>query len=214
MNEINSTGDLIHQRRKALGLTLQEVGDAVGVGKSTVKKWETGLIRSMKKDRIVKLANVLQLEVNDLLLDEAELPSNCTPVNVFRDSVQIPVIGRVAAGLSCHAEEDIEGYELAPKNIINSSDRYVYLRVQGDSMSPLILDGDLVLIRCQSSVDSGTYAVVIIDDDDGVVKKVRYGKDWIELISENPYYPPRRFEGEDVQRVRVFGRVMESKHKF
>ena len=63
-------------------------------------------------------------------------------------------------------------------------------------------------------MDSGTYAVVIIDDDDGVVKKVRYGKDWIELISENPYYPPRRFEGEDVQRVRIFGRVMESKHKF
>lgn len=208
----NATGELIKKRRAALGLTLQEVGDAVGVSRSTVKKWETGFIRNMKKDRLPKLAKVLQLPVSSLI--EEELPRNCSPVDLSEESVQLPVIGRVAAGLSCHAEENIECYELAPKNIISSSDRYVYLRVQGDSMAPLILDGDLVLIRCQDSVDSGTYAVVIIDDDDGVVKKVCYGKDWIELISENPYYPPRRFEGSDVQRVRIFGRVMESKHKF
>lgn len=208
----NATGELIKKRRIALGLTLQDVGDAVGVSRSTVKKWETGFIRSMKKDRLPQLAKVLQLPVSRLINEE--LPQNCSPVDLIDESVQLPVIGRVAAGLSCHAEKYIEGYELAPKNIISSSDQYVYLRVQGDSMAPLILDGDLVLIRCQDMVDSGTYAVVIIDDDDGVVKKVCYGKDWLELISENPYYPPRRFEGSDMQRVRIFGRVMESKHKF
>lgn len=208
-----STGELIHSRRLALGLTLQDVGDAVGVGRSTVKKWETGYIQNMKKDRLPKLAEVLKLSVGDLLGD-ASVHSEFIPEDILENNVQIPVIGKVAAGLVCYAEENIEGFEYAPKNIISSGDSYVYLRVQGDSMAPLILDGDMVLVRCQSSVDSGTYAVVIIDNNDGVVKKVVYGKDWIELISENPYYPPRRFEGEDVLRVRVFGRVMESKRKF
>lgn len=54
-------GAMIHEKRLALGLTLEEVGDAVGVGKSTVRKWETGMIRNMGRDKITKLAEVLQI---------------------------------------------------------------------------------------------------------------------------------------------------------
>ena len=81
-------------------------------------------------------------------------------------------------------------------------------------MSPKILEGDLVLVRCQDIVDSGDYAVVLIDGEDGVVKKVMLGRDYVELISENPYYPPRRFEGSDMDRIRIFGKVVESRRKF
>ena len=45
-----------------------------------------------------------------------------------------------------------------------------------------------MLVRCQSSVDSGSYAVVMIDEEDGVVKKIVYGPDFIELHSINPMY--------------------------
>lgn len=45
--------------RLSKGLTLEQVGDAVGVGKSTVRKWETGMIANMKRDKIAALANVL-----------------------------------------------------------------------------------------------------------------------------------------------------------
>lgn len=48
-------------RRKQLGLTLEDVGKAVGVTKSTVRKWETGLIANMRRDKIQKLAEVLQI---------------------------------------------------------------------------------------------------------------------------------------------------------
>mgnify|MGYP000585672906 FL=1 len=71
-----------------------------------------------------------------------------------------------------------------------------------------------MLVRCQSSVDSGSYAVVMIDEEDGVVKKIVYGPDFIELHSINPMYPVRRFENEDVTRIRVFGLVREIKRKF
>ena len=75
---------------------------------------------------------------------------------------------------------------------------------------PSFEEGDLVLVRCPSSVNSGDYAIALIDDDNGVVKRVIYGKDWIELQSVNPMYAPRRFEGADVQRIRIFGLVKKS----
>lgn len=51
-----TTGDKIHYLRTKLGLTLQELGDKVGVGASTVRKWETGYIKSLRTDKMQKLA--------------------------------------------------------------------------------------------------------------------------------------------------------------
>ena len=59
MNEI---GKKMYERRKELGLTLEEVGEAVGVGKSTVRKWENGMIKNMGRDKIAALARVLQVD--------------------------------------------------------------------------------------------------------------------------------------------------------
>lgn len=64
MSEI---GNLIYDRRKELGLTLEEVGNAVGVSKSTVKKWENGFISNMRRDKIEKLSKVLEISPVRLL---------------------------------------------------------------------------------------------------------------------------------------------------
>ena len=62
-------GELIHERRIALGLTLEEVGNIVGVSKSTVKKWETGDISNMRRDKIALLAKALQISPVMLIND-------------------------------------------------------------------------------------------------------------------------------------------------
>lgn len=65
--------DKIKQRREELGLTLEEVGNIVGVGKSTVRKWETGDIANMRRDKIAKLAVALRTSPAYLLgYDEIE----------------------------------------------------------------------------------------------------------------------------------------------
>lgn len=56
-----TVGEIIYNRRKELGLTLEEIGNATGVSKSTVKKWEDGYIANMRRDKIEKLAKVLQI---------------------------------------------------------------------------------------------------------------------------------------------------------
>ena len=57
----------IKARRIELGLTLEEVAQAVGVGRSTVRKWETGMIRNMGRDKIAALARVLQMNPVELV---------------------------------------------------------------------------------------------------------------------------------------------------
>ena len=70
----------IQKRRKELGLTLEEVGNIVGVSKSTVKKWETGYIKNMRRDKIQGLANALRVSCTDILgIGELQNPSQLCP---------------------------------------------------------------------------------------------------------------------------------------
>lgn len=61
-------GLIIKERRTELGLTLEQVGQACGVGKSTVRKWETGMIQNVRRDKIKLIAHVLRLDPT-LLID-------------------------------------------------------------------------------------------------------------------------------------------------
>ena len=56
---MNNLGSKIYELRKQNNMTLEEVGEIVGVGKSTVRKWETGEIANMRRDKIAKLAEAL-----------------------------------------------------------------------------------------------------------------------------------------------------------
>lgn len=62
-----TTGDRIHYLRTDLGLTLQELGDKVGVGASTVRKWEMGTIKALRTDKMQKLASALNTSVDYLM---------------------------------------------------------------------------------------------------------------------------------------------------
>lgn len=77
-------GNKIKKRRFELGLTLEEVGSMVGVGKSTVRKWETGAINNMGRSKISLLAKALQVPPT-FLLDFEETPVHDLP-NITKNS--------------------------------------------------------------------------------------------------------------------------------
>lgn len=207
-----TTGERIKQLRKEHHLTQEELGSKIGVQKAAIQKYEKGTVTNIKKESLIKLAQILDT-TPEFILGWDDIPSNIEPVSAA-DFVKVPVVGRVAAGTTCFAENDIVDYETVLKSDIHGSEPYAFLKVVGDSMYPMLMENDLVLVRCQSSVDSGSLAVVIVDGEDGVIKKVVYGDNFIELQSINPMYPPRRFEGQDVMRIHVFGLVKEVKRKF
>lgn len=209
-------GERIKALRHDKNLTQEALGEILGIQKAAVQKYEKGTVKNIKRDTLIKMSQIFDTTVEYIINGNSDIISNLLPVN-DQNMIKIPVLAEVSAGMGCHAEifdEFSTGYEPVSVDDINSDETYVYLRVKGDSMYPLFIEGDLALIRVQSSIDSGSYAVVLIDDCNGVIKKVVYGPDFIELQSVNPMYPPRRFEGSEISRIRVFGLVKECKRKF
>lgn len=202
-------GKMINQRRTELKLTLEQVGQAVGVGKSTVKKWEDGYISNMRRDKIALLAKVLKMNPVSFITGEfKEEEDQATPLpqtNVFMR----PVYDSISAGFGVIAQDVPVDYMPTYITCPSEQDKYIWINVHGDSMSPLIDDGSKILIKKQSSVDSGQIAAVLVDDEEAVVKKVLYNDNTVELHSVNPYYPPRVFKNNDVTRVQILGLVKE-----
>lgn len=119
----------------------------------------------------------------------------------------IPLFESVSAGFGALAANEVQDYvPLCFSSPIEAS-QTIFIKVQGDSMSPTIENGDMIQVHKQESVDSGSIAVVLLDGDDGLVKRVIYGDNWVELRSINPMYKPMRFNGSDVERIRVVGLV-------
>nr|WP_304014378.1 XRE family transcriptional regulator [Ruminococcus bromii] len=203
-------GKMINQRRTELKLTLEQVGQAVGVGKSTVKKWEDGYISNMRRDKIALLAKVLKMNPVSFITGEfkEEEENQAIPLpqtNVFMR----PVYDSISAGFGVIAQDVPVDYMPTYITCPSEQDKYIWINVHGDSMSPLIDDGSKILVKKQSSVDSGQIAAVLVDDEEAVVKKVLYNDNTVELHSVNPYYPPRVFKNNDVTRVQILGLVKE-----
>ena len=213
----------LKDRRKELNLTMLEVAQKTGVSEATVSRWESGDIANMRRDKFVLLANALQVSPSFIMgwdesnKSETAIPDNFDIIKISeKDFAMVPVVGTISAGIGCLAEQRFEERELVYLPDLKGTNLkdYFYLKVQGDSMYPMLVEGDLALIRKQTSVDSGSYAAVMIDSQEGVLKKVIYGSDWIELQSVNPMYPPRRFEGKDVTRISIVGLVKQIKRDF
>ena len=190
------------RERKGLGQT--ELASLVNISKQSLYKYENNIITNIPSDKIEMIAK--KLDTTPAILMGWESNVSALP----NDKIFMrPLYNSVAAGIGAVADNTILTY--IPTFISNSmeKDMYIWVNVQGDSMSPLIDDGSKILIKKQESVDSGQIAVVLIDGEEAVVKKVEYGSDYVTLIAINPYYPPRRFEGKEVLRLRVVGLVKE-----
>lgn len=179
---------------------------------STVSEWLSAK-KYPRIDRIEKLANYFKIAKSDII--EEKEPSNLGSIISQGDNIyKIPVFETVSAGFGAYASNEIVDYIPVLINNPYDVDYTIAIRVKGDSMYPKIEDGDIIIVRKQTSVDSGDVAVLLLDDEEGLVKKVMYGKDWIELISINPEYKTRRFEKEEVLRLRVVGKVVGSYKAF
>lgn len=200
----------INERRKQLNLTLKEIADYVGVSEATVSRWESGNIANMRRDRIAALAQILKVSPIDIM--------GVTDDDNYDDSiksVQIPVLGRVKAGIPMTAIESIIDYEEISQEQARTGE-FFGLQIKGDSMEPKISEGDVVIVRKQETVENGEIAVVLINGDDATVKKFYKTDAGIKLVSTNPTYDPFFYTPDEVNAlpVIVIGKVVELRAKF
>lgn len=196
-------GDIMHARRQELGLTLEEVGDYVGVGKSTVRKWEHGDIENMKRDKIALLSKILKLSPLTFITGEVEygVPDNIIPLPKMK---KIPLLGTIACGEPILATENIEALINADENL--NAD--FALRCKGDSMiNARIFDGDIVYIREQPDVEDGEIAAVLIGEE-ATLKRVYKYPSKVVLRPENPLYDDMIYSKEEMNEVRILGKAV------
>lgn len=198
-----SVGERIKARRKELNMSAEHLADAIGVSPATIYRYENGGIRHMGTDKLAIIAKALSVEPKRLMgwKDTSEL----LPPNLVKASDlpmrRVPILGPVAAGQPIPALREYDEYIDIP----DTGGRYdAALRVQGDSMSPHFKPEDLVFIRYCDDVLDGQVAAVALDDT-VVLKKVYHIPSGVNLISENPAYPPMIFTEEDCANIHIIG---------
>ena len=215
-------GEIIKEHREKNSITMDDFARESGLSKGYISMLEKNE-NPRTKLPIMPTTKTLQAVAMALKISVPELMDKLNGTDIstldaipLDKMVLIPVVGVVRAGYGGLAFESDMGTETVDVDVLRGYDKndFFYLKVKGDSMEPRLYEGDLVLVRKQTSIDSGTYGVVTIDDEEGVVKIVEYDKDSITLISQNHNYPPRKFSGAEVERIRVIGKVIESKSKF
>lgn len=118
---------------------------------------------------------------------------------------EIPLIGRITAGLPMYAQEEWDGSVVIDAALFPGRDLFA-LRVKGDSMRDAgILDGDMAICEPRQYAHNGEIVVALVGRDDATVKRFFLRKDHIELRPENSAYPVLRY---DFSEVLVQGKVI------
>jgi repressor LexA len=130
--------------------------------------------------------------------------SRRTPV-AANNPVEIPVMGRIAAGVPIEAIQHQTHTVSVPPDMLSNGEHYA-LEVRGDSMIDAgILDGDTVIVRQTSTADPGDIVVALVDNEEATLKRFRRKGASIALEAANPAYETRIF-GPD--RVKIQGRLV------
>lgn len=117
---------------------------------------------------------------------------------------RVPLVGRIAAGRPVLAAEQVEEVFPLPVDLVGSGPVFM-LQVTGDSMVDAgILDGDYVVVRSQPDAADGEIVAALVDGEEATVKRLRRRNGKVQLIAENPAYPPMEFTG----GVSVIGKVV------
>lgn len=187
-------------------ITQKDIAVIAGVSQQSVSNWLAGKLMP-RMGAIEKIAECFGIAKSDLLEMKDGYESKAT---------RIPVLGTVKAGIPITAVQEILDYEEISPEMARCGE-YFALRIKGDSMEPRMHEGDVVIVKQQSTVDSGQIAIVLVNGDEATVKKVRFRDNGIELIAFNSYvYEPHFYSAEEIQRlpVEIIGRVVELRAKF
>lgn len=207
-------GENIKYLRLQRGYSQEELAKALGYKSyTTITKWESGVSEPTLK-MTNEIARFFNVSVNDLCYTRLNAPSkNAKTAN--RKGIAINVYGRVAAGIPLEMIEDIIDTEEIPEELARTGE-FFGLKIKGDSMTPTICDGDVVIVRCQDDAETGDIVIATINGDEATCKRLRKYKDGIELMSINPSYDTFEFNNKEIleKPVKILGRVVESRRKF
>ncbi len=191
-----------------------ELSRASGVTEGAISQYRSGAYKASQRS-LERLSKALHVSIPWLM--GADVPMNLPDGDVLQrlfsipgvrslpPTRKLPLVGRIACGGPALAEENVEGYvealEEVPADFV--------LQCKGDSMiGARIYDGDLVYIRIQPDVEDGEIAAVLIGEEATLKRVYKIGHSRLELRAENPAFPPLRYEGEELNEIRIMGKAV------
>lgn len=201
--------DRLKELRKKHRLTQKQLANILYIDQTAISYWENGKTKPDFENQQL-LADYFGITIDDLL---GRTNSDTKPHT--KKGVKIPVLGRVQAGIPVDAIEEIIDYEEITEEMASQGD-YFGLVIRGQSMMPRMVEGDVIIVRQQSDVDSGDIAVVLVNGNDATVKKIRKTESGIELVPLNPSFDIIYYTNEEIENlpVTIIGKVVELRGKF
>jgi repressor LexA len=166
---------------------------------------ERGFIRAIE---IVKLPEAMEragFTPKVIIGDKVAPPRNALPIDAVY-AMEVPVMGRIAAGVPIEAIQEISHHVAVPGSMVSGQGQHYALEVKGDSMIEAgINDGDIVVIRETSIAENGDIVVALVDDQEATLKRFRRRGNMIALEAANPAYETRMLPD---HQVKVQGRLV------
>lgn len=123
--------------------------------------------------------------------DRVDPPRGAMPVRNI-DAIELPVMGRIAAGVPIEAISQVSHHVAVPGSMLSGQGQHYALEVKGDSMIDAgINDGDIVVIREQTTAENGDIVVALVEDAEATLKRFRRRGKMIALEAANPAYETR-----------------------
>lgn len=221
MKEIiyEKVGARLKYARELRDVSLEKAGEAVGVHKSTILRWERGNTEKFKIPVLETLANLYN--VNPAWLMGYDVPMektlNIPKIDKLGNSViYIPILGTVKAGYNYLAQENWIGTVDVETSLVGDGKEYFALKVHGDSMFPVFMEDDIVVVKQQSDFENGDIVVAIINGDEATIKKGKKSDNSILLQPLNTNYEPLIFTYDQMKTipVTIVGIVKQLKREF
>ena len=197
--------------RNSRKISQKDLAAIIGYSQNMISQWENGT-RDPGTEVLKQLADFFGVTVDYLLGRTADISQLSGYLGPVVENKKIPIIGSVKCGPDGLAFEYIDG-------CVPIDDSYngniIAFRCKGDSMKDMgIEEGDIAIVRQQDDVESGEVAVVIVNGDEGTLKRVRKFEDGsVMLLPANSHYEPRVFAGEQLNTVKIVGKVLEVRKK-
>jgi repressor LexA len=201
---------LDYMRRNSYAPTLQEIGEAAGLGNSSSASYQ---VKVLERKGYLKLRRgrpraieVVRLPDGRPAAEADDRPSESAEKAEDGQLAQVPLVAEINAGTGRLFNEDLERIFPMPKQLVGEGD-HIMLRVRGDSMmGAAIVDGDLVVVRKESDIENGDIVAAEVDgsaDPEVTLKTFRRLDGHVWLMPHNPAYTPI-----DGDNARIIGKVV------
>lgn len=208
--------EITQEERHIFATNLQWYMDFHGISRSILAE-ETNIkyptICEWLNERKYPRVNNIQLLADYFGIKKSDLTEKRKTKEEVRAHL-IPVYGKVAAGIPLEMVEDIIDYEEIPAKWGDPSD-FFCLQIEGNSMEPRILSGDVVVVKKQTDADTGDVVIYSVNGEAASCKRLRKMDDGLMFIPFNNEYFPKMYLWDEVKSlpVQILGKVVELRGK-